>query len=154
MKIKTKSSHGPRRWPPGWLTLPALGAIGAAAFLFINSQNRPAPSRQFRPDTTCRPGARTGSDGQYLLQLADGELPPAGVRTFGVVLSDTNCEPDAQGLNHCRNGIRLADGSTINLIDNHMMSRYRCLQPGETVSLTTFDDAWVVALTAEAGTAQ
>jgi len=83
--------------------------------------------------------------------LAEGQLPPTGVRTTGVVLSDTNCEPDAQGLNHCRNGIRLADGSTISVIDNHMMSRYRCLRPGETVSLTTLGSSWVVALTADIG---
>lgn len=51
----------------------------------------------------------------------------------------------------CRNGIGLADGSTITVIDNHMMSRNRCLQPGETVSLATLNDAWVVGLTADAG---
>lgn len=147
---KSHSSHGPR----GWLALTALAAIGGAALIFISSQE-PASAQPAIPAGYDLSSWRdNGEGGKYLLQVVDGELPQIGERTSGVVLSDTNCEPDAQGLNHCRNGIRLANGTTINVIDNHMMTRYRCLQPGETVSLATFSNSWVVALTAEAGSAQ
>lgn len=149
--LKSQSPRNPRRWPSGWLALTALVAIGAAGFLFLNSQQPANAQPEIPSGYDLSSWYENGRGGKYLLQLMDGQLPPAGVRASGMVLSDTNCEPDAQGLNHCRNGIRLADGTVFNAIDNHMMSRFRCLQPGETVLLTTFKDGWVVALTTEAG---
>ena len=89
-----------------------------------------------------------GHDGKYLLKVTNGAAPAPGTTTSGVVLSDTACEPDAEGMNHCRNGIRQANGMTVYVINNHMMSRYRCLQPGETVSLAASGSGWVVATTA------
>ena len=54
-----------------------------------------------------------GQGGKYLLQILDGNAPHPGVTVSGVVASDTACEPDARGLNHCHNAINLADGSRI-----------------------------------------
>ncbi len=152
MNIRPQSQspyRKPRRWLTGSLVLAVIGAMGTTAFLFLNSK-QPASAQPAIPSGyDLSSWYENGHGGKYLLQVVDGGLPADGVRASGVVLSDTNCEPDAQGLNHCRNGIRLENGNTINVIDNHMMSRNRCLEPGETVSLTTFSSLWVVAVTGQ-----
>jgi hypothetical protein len=52
------------------------------------------------------------------------------------VLSDTRCNPDANGVSHCLNRMRLADGSVITVQHDHMMMNMPCLSPGEHVVLT------------------
>lgn len=86
-----------------------------------------------------------GRSGQYVLQVLEGSAPPAGATVSGVVTSDTTCQPDALGLSHCHNGIDLAKGVHITVINTHLMRRYRCLRPGETVSLTRINASWVLA---------
>jgi hypothetical protein len=140
-----------RRWLLGTLKLTTLGGITAVAFLFLYG-HEPARAEPMIPSGfNLSSWYENGHGGEYLLQITEGEVPPVGLRVSGVVTSDTDCDPDAQGLSHCHTGMSLANGSTITVIETHMMSRYRCLQPGETVSVTRFNDSWVVAVTRQTG---
>jgi hypothetical protein len=157
MTIKLKSRLlllETRRWLLGTLALTTLGGIAAVAFLFLYGQEPASAGPTIPSGFNLASWYENGHGGEYLLQIAEGELPPVGVRVSGVVTSDTDCDPDAQGLSHCHNGIDLANGSTITVIDTHMMSRYRCLQPGEAVSVTRFNDSWVVAVTRQTGSTE
>jgi hypothetical protein len=150
MKIKPNSKsplRQTRRWLVGVVAIAALGGIAAVAFSLLSGQETANAQPAIPAGVNLASWYENGSGGEYLLQLAEGEAPPVGVRMSGVVLSDTDCEPDAQGLSHCHNGIALANGSTIIVTDTHLMSRYRCLRPGETVDVTTFNGSWVVATT-------
>ena len=64
-------------------------------------------------------------------QLLDGRVP-AG-RKVGVVLTDADCAPDAQGISHCTNALRLPNGSTLTVRHPHSMAAVPCLTPGERV---------------------
>ena len=147
-KINMPSAHGLRRLLAP-LALTALGAV--AALTFVGQPARAQPEIPAGSDLSS--WQENGHDGKYLLKVTNGAgaAPAVGTSLSGVVLTDTACEPDAEGMNHCRNGIRLANGMTIYVINNHRMGTYRCLQPDETVSLTTFSPGWVVALTSEKG---
>jgi len=65
--------------------------------------------------------------------LESGNLPAAP--TSAVVLSDLECTPDAQGVSHCLNELRLESGETLTVRHNHRMHDVPCLQPGEVVQL-------------------
>lgn len=64
-------------------------------------------------------------------RLVHGAMPHAQIR--GTVLTDSECTPDMTGISHCRNEIRLADGSTIAVRHPHDMADVPCLSPGEHV---------------------
>ena len=85
-----------------------------------------------------------GQGGRYVLQVIQGRIPKAGWRVAGVVKSDTNCEPDAQGLSHCHNAIALSNGREITVVDTHQMMRNRCLKPGDRLTLTVVGPSWAV----------
>jgi len=85
-----------------------------------------------------------GADGRYLLQILEGKPLKAGQRIVGVVTSDTDCEADAQGLSHCHNIIKLANGGQLTVIDTHNMHRNRCLGPGDQMTLTAAGKSWVI----------
>lgn len=131
-----------------WL-LVALAVIGVAVLvlaLLPFAVQRAVPSEPVMPR-----GApfvswnENGQVGQYLLQILDGNAPPAEETVSGVVASDTACEPDSRGFNHCHNTINLADGIRIAVINTHVMRRHRCLAPGDKVSLTRINASWVIA---------
>lgn len=65
--------------------------------------------------------------------LEAGTLPDKPV--LGTVLTDEDCEPDAQGISHCRNVVRLPGGAKIVLRHPHAMMEVECLEPGEKVLL-------------------
>jgi hypothetical protein len=65
--------------------------------------------------------------------LEEGRLPAGPVTA--VVLTDEECEPDAQGISHCRNEVQLPSGETVVLRHLHDMMRVECLAPGEEVVL-------------------
>lgn len=67
------------------------------------------------------------------LHLLSGS-PPAK-ETTAVTLTDTDCQPDAHGISHCVNELRLADGSVIVLRHDHAMHTVPCLSPGERVTV-------------------
>jgi hypothetical protein len=57
-------------------------------------------------------------------------------RTQATVLSDSRCNPDAHGVSHCLNRLRLVDGRTVTVVHDHRMATMPCLSPGEHVTLT------------------
>jgi hypothetical protein len=61
----------------------------------------------------------------------DGTMPARPM--MATVLSDANCEPDAQGVSHCLNSLRLDDGDEVTVRHNHKMTEVPCLSPGERV---------------------
>jgi hypothetical protein len=61
-----------------------------------------------------------------------GGQPPAG-RAIASVVSDEDCAADRSGVSHCRNTLRLADGTTFTVRHPHRMSEVPCLTPGERV---------------------
>jgi hypothetical protein len=151
--LMSQPAHGPRH-RLGWIALSTLGVIAAASFLLFNTQEAVSAQPEIPPGYELSSWQQNGQGGKYLLQVADGPLPAAGSSVSGVVTSDTNCMPDAEGLSSCINDIRLADGSTLTVVDNHNMGVNRCLQPSEIVSISTLDDSWVVALTSDATTSK
>lgn len=93
--------------------------------------------------------ADNGSNGQRVLQRVKGDLPVVAAVVTGVVKTDTNCDPDAQGINHCHNVIGLANGTEIEVIHNHSMMNHECLSPGQKLSLSRLDADWIVAKDAQ-----
>lgn len=57
-------------------------------------------------------------------------------RMRAVVLTDTRCNPDARGVSHCLNRMRLADGTVVTVQHDHRMMNMPCLSPGEHVTVT------------------
>lgn len=89
-----------------------------------------------------------GTGGHYIAPVIEGTTQAlASGSRIGVVLTDTNCTPDSRGLSHCHNGIEFSDGSRITIMDNHQMSRHRCLRPGERVRVKLFKEQWVTLQT-------
>jgi hypothetical protein len=138
MLIDTRSMlhHAPR-----WLLGATLLAAATAAF---------APGRAEAGEPAIPPGAQltswhdNGHGGRYLLWLRQGRVLRPDERFSGVVRSDTDCDPDDQGLNHCHNAIDLANGRHIVVINTHEMSRNRCLGAGDRLSLTAIGPRWLV----------
>lgn len=80
-----------------------------------------------------------GANGQRIVKITEGHLVDP---TQGIVLTDTHCNPDAQGLSHCHNVIRLKNHQTIKVIDTHNMMHYGCLRIDELVSVTPLGAFW------------
>jgi len=137
MKMQSWNGAGHR-----WL-LGALVVVGAAALVSC-SANTSSEKPPIPTGASISSWHDNGAGGRYLLQVAQGRALAAGEKVVGVVRSDTDCEPDAQGLNHCHNTIELRDGRSIDVVDNHQMSRNRCLRPGEQIALTGVSSSWLV----------
>ncbi|WP_163970454.1 hypothetical protein [Oceanobacillus halotolerans] len=80
-----------------------------------------------------------GADGTYVVNLIAGAFDGD---VEGVVLSDTDCEADEEGISRCHNDIELED-ETISIVNPHNMQKNRCLRPGETVRLAKNEDGKV-----------
>lgn len=65
------------------------------------------------------------------VRLESGSMPDA--ETQAKVLTDTECTPDAAGVSHCRNELRMRDGSVVVARHAHRMAEVPCLSPGEQV---------------------
>lgn len=79
------------------------------------------------------PQCRNGEDGIEVVALKSGQIPKQPTRA--VVETDTDCAPDAYGISHCTNRLRLSDGRVLEVRHDHNMHVYPCLRPGETVEL-------------------
>lgn len=134
------------------LTLVAALAVGTAATIALiagNSSSTPTAPRPAKQapagDTSHRqpelirtlavtsraePAPSAHPDHMRAL-LLDGRLPPGVVKA--TVLTDENCAPDANGVSHCRNELRLPGGETIVVRHPHRMDQVPCMVPGETV---------------------
>ena len=120
-------------------------AAGAAPLLFGGSADpAPRPPAPVAADPAHTPPADTrvvlvsrtmpapsAPGGVVHAALVGGPMPARP--TSGVVLTDTECVPDAAGVSHCRNEIRLENGRTLTLRHPHDMSVVPCLSPGEPV---------------------
>ena len=138
------ASSGSRGWLYGVLALAVVGAASAIGFASLAQQ--PASAEPAIPaGANFTTWAENGKGGQSMLQLTKGDMPAVGAVVSGVVKTDTNCEPDAQGVFHCHNVIALANGGQIEVVHNHMMMNYPCLSPGQTLSLARMDADWLVA---------
>lgn len=70
-----------------------------------------------------------------VLHVLDLKGPVPHGPVTATVLSDENCEPDADGVSHCINRLRLADGATLTVRHPHRMMEVSCLEPGEHVTV-------------------
>lgn len=122
-----------------------LGALAlSATALFAGTLQPPGQQPPIPFGVTMKSWQDNGREGRYVLQLIKGQAPKRGKSVTGTVMSDTDCDADAQGLSHCNNIIKLADGSQVTVIDTHNMHRYRCLGPGDRLTLTTLGKSWMV----------
>lgn len=85
-----------------------------------------------------------GRDGRYLLQVINGDAPNTRKPVIGTVTSDTDCDVDVEGLSHCHNNIKLANGSEITVINTHNMHSNRCLGGGDRLSLIGVSGPWII----------
>ena len=130
----------------GGVLIAALTAASVVAFIF-SSGRRAATSEPTIPrSTSLTSWSENGHGGQYLLQVLEGNAPPAGAKVSGVVAGNTTCQPDDQGFSHCPYVVKLVNGTRITVIITHQMSRYRCLRSGDAVSLTRVNASWLVAM--------
>lgn len=63
--------------------------------------------------------------------LLKGKLP--GRPAMATVTSDEDCAPDAAGISHCLNRLRLKGGNRLAMRHPHAMSQVPCMTPGERV---------------------
>jgi hypothetical protein len=71
-------------------------------------------------------------NGPLRASLLAGNLPD-GVQQ-ATVLTDSNCTPDAEGISHCINVLKMGR-QQISLRHNHNMAEVPCLSPGEEVNV-------------------
>lgn len=145
MKLDPESK--PRR-RFGWLlfALALAGIGGIAASWLPNPGHRSASATPAIPaGVSLTSWFENGRGGQHVLGIARGDAPPLGANAVGTVLTDTDCDPDPQGINHCHNLIDFGNGSGIEVIHNHVMHRFPCLAPGQRLSVARLNADWVVA---------
>ncbi|HEX6208020.1 MAG TPA: hypothetical protein VF058_06620 [Actinomycetota bacterium] len=116
------------------------GAIGVVLAVVALSQ---PPSEESPPAATpalrtvvvsdAAPSQPSSPDGPVEVALLRGDAPSEpGVAT---VLSDENCEPDANGYSHCLNELEMEGGERIAVRHTHRMGEVPCLAPGERVNV-------------------
>ena len=121
--------------------LASLALLAAAGL--VTEQLRSSQSASTDPHGTTLPNARrvqlsftmpapSSFDGLHA-KLVNGTMPTAV--TSATVLSDEQCQPDATGISHCLNRMRLPNGSELAVRHPHDMSDVPCLAPGEEVQL-------------------
>ena len=111
-----------------WGLVAFWGAIGAVLAVVALSQ----PPAEESPPAATRPALRTvvvsetapsqpsTPDGPVEVALLRGDAPSEpGVAT---VLSDENCEPDANGYSHCLNELEMEGGERIAVRHTHRMA--------------------------------
>lgn len=78
----------------------------------------------------------TSNEAGYLMtNLRAGQLPEGA--TTATVLTDTNCEADADGVSHCLNDLQIGN-VVVTVQHHHQMHSVPCLSPGETVTLMPY----------------
>lgn len=127
------------------LAIASLG--GLAIMLFLSYGQRTLATEPTIPaGATLTSWYENGHGGTYVVRIADGAAPLGVTRVSGTITNDTQCQPDRLSLSHCRNGIDLDNGTSITVINTHMMTHNACLQPGQQVSITRLDSSWVIAV--------
>jgi len=123
-----------------------LGVLALGAALYAGSVQAQGGQLPLPAGASIKSWQDNGAEGRYVLQVIKWQLPKskANKAVTGTVTSDTDCDADAQGLSHCHNNVKLADGTELTLIDSHNMHRNRCLGPGDQLALTGLGKTWVV----------
>lgn len=132
-------SARPRRWI--WMLGLAWIVIGAALGMVALSQRGPSsePAERAAPEAVLRtlivsdalPVAASTPNGPLHALLLSGEV--GATPAVATVLSDENCQPDAQGYSHCLNRLEMPGGEMVEVSHTHRMSEVPCLFPGERV---------------------
>ena len=138
---------------PRPLLLASLSLIGTLiVVLIVVASQRPAPPAptshfvELSPDSASRVVVvaaadqalphRSASEKLLMTSLFSGQLPSGATRA--TVRTDSNCQPDQEGVSHCLN--ELAIGSaTVVVRHHHKMSEVSCLTPGETVTILSLE---------------
>ena len=129
-----------------------LPVMAAALLIFLGACGASAQEPAIPHSAGIHSWFENGTGGHYVAPVIEGSTQPlASGSRLATVLSDTNCTPDAQGLSHCHNGIGFDDGSQITIVDNHQMSRHRCLRPGERVRVSLLKSGWITLQTGISG---
>lgn len=84
---------------------------------------------------TNEPQISRGQD-PILVQEEYGIIPASVTRL--TVLTDENCQPDAEGVSHCRNRVQFETATGIKqatLRHHHRMAEEPCLTPGQNVDV-------------------
>ena len=106
---------------------------GPRTVIVLGSTDKPMSDavriRQCRAGLQCQNGL--GGIAVVVLKSGKGLTHPMKA----VVETDTNCDPDANGISHCSNRLRLSDGQSIEVRHDHNMRTSPCLVPGETVDV-------------------
>lgn len=117
----------------------AVGALVALAALRQTPPEGPPPGSHGVPIPSARTVlvaagglAKISVPGQALhTKRLEGAIPASA--TPATVLTDENCTPDASGVSHCTNRLRMDDGSELTVVHSHRMGDVPCLSPGERV---------------------
>ena len=96
---------------------------------YRSTASRQTPAKKLR---VIRPEKGAGATVTYV-RLMNGTVPRMMRAT---VLTDTRCDPDAVGVSHCLNRMRLGNGMMITVVHDHRMLDMPCLSPGERVTVT------------------
>ena len=131
-----------RLYTAGRLLLGGIALSAAAAYSF----DALAATAQLKiPDgVPMKSWQENGRNGLYVLQPIKGQLAKGEKRMVGTVVSDTDCDADADGLSHCHNEIQLPGGKSITVINTHNMHVNRCLGGGDRIELSRLGSVWVV----------
>jgi len=121
-----------------------LAMFAAGAVLHAGAAQAQSPQPEIPAAVPMKSWQDNGAGGRYLLKVIKGKLPKSLQPVTGTVTSDTDCDADAQGLSHCHNNVKLADGTEITVIDTHNMHRNRCLGAGDRLALTAIGKWWVM----------
>ena len=117
------------------LVVLVITVVALALLARRGSRERPEADRSAatRTVTVFRDGEPSPSVTPTVLrvELISG-APKEGNAT---VLTDEDCTPDDAGISHCRNSLRLENGSEIVVRHPHDMMQIPCLEPGEPVLL-------------------
>ena len=129
--MKRQSRRASKTTPSVWRGWAIAGGIAVLATLaFISLSNAPAsPSVRTVALVHGSSSPQTGD----AVHFVDGMAPTEA--TSAVVLTDSNCTPDGQGISHCFNALRLANGHVIMVRHDHDMHMVPCLVPGESIRL-------------------
>lgn len=118
--------------PPTSATMPPPEQAAVPHFVDVKAPGEPR-TVVVGGMTDMLPG--TSNEAGYLMaNLRAGQIPEG--LTSAKVLTDTNCEPDADGVSHCLNDLQIGN-VIVTVQHHHAMAEVPCLSPGETVTLMT-----------------
>jgi hypothetical protein len=112
--------------PDGAAVPSTIGSEGAPSSGHLSEQ--PAEMRTLVVSKGREPAPSPPGQVLHALRLK-GAIPKGAVAA--TVVSDEECAPDAEGVSHCINRLRLAGGRVLVVRHPHRMMEVPCLSPGE-----------------------